>query len=1555
MAPTNGLSAATTITTSKAASSTRDSSSPTNPTSTASQRAHLPSNSVFSFKAPPYPASSSALTSSTASPSTTTTTLPSSMSTPSSPLKQRRVSLAYVDSSAPLTAPHRSGLAWSFRDDTGIESHVAETDCLVPERRGKLRKIMLNGLEDSRVLSDGLGLTGDSFGSMATALSIQPQIIQHPPISVLPEKKQRKKWSAEETQMLVEGCNRHGVGNWKAILSDPDLKFDNRSPVDLKDRFRTYFPDAYKQHYPNARTHLSSKIRSTLPDGSSLFEKTRSKKRRPFTKEEDEALRAGYEKHGTVWAAIVKDPIFQEQNRRSTDLRDRFRNAFPELYQAAGYKPRNSSKKKALEGVSGTGVSASTATSLLGGTPASVTTVNPGSLGLMSSAALSMRHFMTGRAATDDQLSLSTTGPVRSRRRAHTTSQGLGALRGGTKSVPQSNAGSEDEYSSGEEDDSRDLTFKLPGNPASAFVFKSPNSTITASATSRERKRQSLPIFQHHQEQQQSTPPFQQQPVMGVPFTNEPSSVFIDDEMELVTLDDTDPLLNSDSLMMGADDTDDSPTGQQPAWSLLSQSSVSASTSDAATASSVSTTAPPAAPSTSGLDTPTHLNTPHTQHSQWPSAPSTTAHISTSSFQQKRSNSCGSNPQNTTTNAASNNKNSTRNGHNNASPTDSTVPPSSVPSSKKTASTNLGNVDLDVNLGSPVLGSSTVPGTSTTTGTGAPTVTATTGTTTNTTGNGNNNIGKSPWATQDWLSSNPRLGIDASSGSGAPSGSASSPSFFDSNSGSGGVISGVGANASGTSGNGSGSGGGSGYVSGYLSPVSSPFSMSNHSLSYGVMERYDLFPTSSQLMNDWDIDWMSEVGYGDSHSTFSDDSFPISSSASVSTGMGIPPASIAGVFASGGGSAASVGPGLGMGGVGGAGIVGGGAGGMYGYGTGIGLGRGFTHHSNYAGDLIFSTRTHQPVHQGFYGSGLGEGLGLSFPSQSGSTSAQQKQGQSAPNSTAPAGATGVSADSNAVTSSAASVASSNSPADEQDLQHQQQTPQSVKSSGSGLPLQLHHTPMLPGIDEIELTGISLADDEDDAMDVLDVPMSIEQEGANAGGLGLFLTSPPQSQPVTGGDVDVDLDVDLNVGVVGGVVEMNDMSTTGVEGVDPKQVAAVNGVPTTPNASSVQKGSSGVISLSRETSADSRRRHARSRTDHLPATSPVVRTSHSRSHSQHPPQTHSSIGTTERFSLDDLVAYPPTNDALSPPSTPVTRPRGANVLANHGHQQQNMYPNPNSQHGRSISVPPSEARSAYAPGGVGSGVGGSTGTYGYTQHQQQQQIQHSQHNIPYSSTQTTVAPNELYDLPFLDLHYYGHGHPSNAVTTTSSGTDSQNGSTTLGMMSQGLSSHSAGVLGSTAFHAQPQQQQQHHTAHQHHHTHHHSHHSQQLHQHHQSALQHELHLASRQGQALDLAGTSSISNPSSTAGLKGIDGVVGGMLGGLNLHTLQLVSPMATAPTTTTRSKSGSALIGGSGSFHYHQTQTQNRGQNVVCPQDLMLRSASDGNKRKRASWDGGHP
>ncbi|KAH7911866.1 hypothetical protein BJ138DRAFT_1084798 [Hygrophoropsis aurantiaca] len=327
-----------------------------------------PSAPTFSFTAP-FPASSSSV---------------SPVSPNSSALKQRRVSLALP--SSPRLVP-----AWNFRDDTGLASHVAESSSLMPERRGKMRRIADDGdLDDI-----------DGF--------------------IIQQKKQRKKWTEEETQMLVKGCNKHGVGNWKAILKDTAFQFDSRSPVDLKDRFRTFYPDAYKEHYPNAKTHLSSKVRATLPDGRSIFEKRRSKKRRPFTEEEDRALKAGYEKHGTVWATIVKDPIFQEQNRRSTDLRDRFRNAFPELYQAAGYKPRGAPKKRRDSGIQ-----------------------------------------LPIRAATDDQIPSNSghIGPAKKKRAQ--SSQGL--YRGGTKSVPESTTNSEDEDSSGGEEDSGRL-FRCPPIP----------------------------------------------------------------------------------------------------------------------------------------------------------------------------------------------------------------------------------------------------------------------------------------------------------------------------------------------------------------------------------------------------------------------------------------------------------------------------------------------------------------------------------------------------------------------------------------------------------------------------------------------------------------------------------------------------------------------------------------------------------------------------------------------------------------------------------------------------------------------------------------------------------------------------------------------------------------------------------------------------------------------------------------------------------------------------------------------------------------------------------
>ncbi|KAN0123685.1 hypothetical protein V8E53_015892 [Lactarius tabidus] len=136
-----------------------------------------------------------------------------------------------------------------------------------------------------------------------------------------PERNARKNWTVKEMRLLVGGCNCRGA-NQKMIQ------------VYILTTARLWIASALTltsaMHYPNAKTRLSSKD-------------ARSKIRCSFTEEEDRMLKTGYNK--TVWTTIAKGPIFQGQNHRSAHLRDRFRNEFPNLHQAARYEPRNSDEK----------------------------------------------------------------------------------------------------------------------------------------------------------------------------------------------------------------------------------------------------------------------------------------------------------------------------------------------------------------------------------------------------------------------------------------------------------------------------------------------------------------------------------------------------------------------------------------------------------------------------------------------------------------------------------------------------------------------------------------------------------------------------------------------------------------------------------------------------------------------------------------------------------------------------------------------------------------------------------------------------------------------------------------------------------------------------------------------------------------------------------------------------------------------------------------------------------------------------------------------------------
>lgn len=64
--------------------------------------------------------------------------------------------------------------------------------------------------------------------------------------------------------------------------------------------------------------------------------KNRRRSRHLFTDAEDEALVKGYAAHGFQWTLIQQDKRLNLGHRKATDLRDRFRNKFPEVYRHGG-------------------------------------------------------------------------------------------------------------------------------------------------------------------------------------------------------------------------------------------------------------------------------------------------------------------------------------------------------------------------------------------------------------------------------------------------------------------------------------------------------------------------------------------------------------------------------------------------------------------------------------------------------------------------------------------------------------------------------------------------------------------------------------------------------------------------------------------------------------------------------------------------------------------------------------------------------------------------------------------------------------------------------------------------------------------------------------------------------------------------------------------------------------------------------------------------------------------------------------------------------------------
>ncbi|KAI1870741.1 uncharacterized protein JN550_004887 [Neoarthrinium moseri] len=205
--------------------------------------------------------------------------------------------------------------------------------------------------------------------------------------------KPRRKWTEEETNHLLLGVSKYGVGRWTDILEDRQFKFNERTAGDLKDRFRTCCPEELratakaKQGVQQARLTAAApgvkpkkglmsenilnepkepaepvepvepeQASSTQNDSDSAprqrksrahrkkledlaelgikgpFKTSQRRNRRPFSEQDDREILEGFEIYGPQWTRIQRDSRFHLANRQPTDLRDRLRNKYPEKF-----------------------------------------------------------------------------------------------------------------------------------------------------------------------------------------------------------------------------------------------------------------------------------------------------------------------------------------------------------------------------------------------------------------------------------------------------------------------------------------------------------------------------------------------------------------------------------------------------------------------------------------------------------------------------------------------------------------------------------------------------------------------------------------------------------------------------------------------------------------------------------------------------------------------------------------------------------------------------------------------------------------------------------------------------------------------------------------------------------------------------------------------------------------------------------------------------------------------------------------------------------------------
>ncbi|KAL7894792.1 hypothetical protein HDV63DRAFT_138443 [Trichoderma sp. SZMC 28014] len=379
-------------------------------------------------------ASTAAISASTAA-STSTSTSTASTSTS---VTTSVTTAAFASASSPLTSPAAVSTSTTSLSTTSNTKKRPKDDFLQlphPAKKPKAHPApfmppIINGLLAPPpnvalfppISSSAFDDTDDGQSKLLHELSYSPprmspepdQPVPRPRISRKRSSKPRRKWSEEETNHLLMGVDRHGLGKWTSILDDPDFLFNSRSAGDLKDRFRTCCPEEMrvmdrtrarakgplvnKTPPPSPPPNKPEKTNDESPDtvmtdaGDVLpsedqpasssptgisddrpkktrahrmrvsdlvglgitgpFKKARRRERTTFTTRDDQEILLGLETYGPTWTKIQRDVRFHLNNRKPTDLRDRVRNKYPDIYQCIEkgiFQPKDIGANRILE------------------------------------------------------------------------------------------------------------------------------------------------------------------------------------------------------------------------------------------------------------------------------------------------------------------------------------------------------------------------------------------------------------------------------------------------------------------------------------------------------------------------------------------------------------------------------------------------------------------------------------------------------------------------------------------------------------------------------------------------------------------------------------------------------------------------------------------------------------------------------------------------------------------------------------------------------------------------------------------------------------------------------------------------------------------------------------------------------------------------------------------------------------------------------------------------------------------------------------------------------